>query len=284
MTIAAHHQLRAEDSGNLRQILSGLYDFLLPPACAACRQPLRQYDTGLVCRGCWSRAVRLIEPICSRCGHPRLSPGLPRPRMDDGAPGELPPCRWCPRLPPFVRAARSYCRVDTGTGSAIVHALKYSGWRAVAPAMASHMARLSFPADVVQERTALIPVPLSHARLRERGYNQAGELASSLAREWKLPVWSDILVRTRNTRSQVQLTPSERARNVSNAFSVVKTARARLEGAQVVLVDDVITTAATLNAAAAALADGGVRILSYVSFGRAPDPGDHSDADLHSDA
>ena len=172
--------------------------------------------------------------------------------------------------------------MDQGTGAAMVHALKYNGWKAVARDLAKRMARLSFPADVVQERTALMAVPLSRTRLRERGYNQAAELANALAAEWKLPIWSDVLRRTRDTKSQVQLTPSERARNVSNAFTVAESSRLRLRGAHVMLVDDVITTAATLNAAAAALADGGVRILSYVSFGRAPDSGDRSDTDLDS--
>jgi ComF family protein len=172
--------------------------------------------------------------------------------------------------------------MDTGTGGSIVHALKYNGWKLVAPAMAQRMSRLAFPPDVVAERTALLSVPLSRTRLRERGYNQAEELARALAHEWNLPVWSAFLSRTRDTRSQVQLTPSERARNVSNAFRVAESHRSRLHGAHVILVDDVITTAATLNAAAAALADGGVRILSYVSFGRAPEPGDRSAADLDS--
>lgn len=264
----------------------GLRDFLFPAACAVCRLPIDAGSRALVCRTCWSRAVPLVEPTCARCGHPRLSPGLIRPYTPPSSPdslivmSQLPTCKWCPRLPAYVRAARSAVRMDRGTGGAIVHALKYQGWKAVAPEMAKRMARLAFPADVVAERTALLAVPLSATRLRERGYNQAAELAVALAREWQLPHWPDVLRRTRNTKSQVQLTPSERARNVSSAFSVTDRARARLRGAHVILVDDVITTAATLNAAAAALAEGGVRILSYVSFGRAPDPGDRSDADL----
>jgi ComF family protein len=270
--------------GMARELGAGLRDFLLPAACASCRAPLGAHDVSLVCRTCWSRAAPLVEPTCLRCGHPRLSPHLPRPSGGPGPlPDQLPPCRWCERLPPFVRSARSFCRMDIGTGSAIVHALKYGGWPAVAPGMAARMARLPFPADVIAERTAVVPVPLSRTRLRERGYNQAEAIARALAREWSLPLWTGILGRTRDTRSQVQLTPSERARNVSNAFCVVGTARAALRGSHIVLVDDVITTAATLNAAATALMDGGARILSYVSFGRAPEPGDRSVQDAYSD-
>lgn len=173
--------------------------------------------------------------------------------------------------------------MDAGTGSAIVHALKYGGWPAVAEPMARRMARLSFPADVVAERTALVPLPLSRTRERERGYNQAERLASALAVHWRVPVWRTVLHRTRDTQSQVRLTPSERATNVSRAFATGADAPELLRGAHVVLVDDVITTAASLNAAAKALTDSGARIISYVTFGRAPDPGDRSDFDFDPD-
>ena len=173
--------------------------------------------------------------------------------------------------------------MDAGSGGAMVHALKYSRWPGVATAMGRRMARLGFPEDVMRERTALVPLPLSTTRERERGYNQAERLATAVATEWRLPVWRDVVHRTRNTRSQVRLTPSERAGNVSRAFEANPTARERLRGTHLVLVDDVITTAASLNAAALALADGGARIVSYITFGRAPDPGDRTATDLDSD-
>jgi ComF family protein len=169
--------------------------------------------------------------------------------------------------------------MDVGTGAALAHALKYDGWHAVARPMARRMARLDWPADVVRERTALVPVPLSSTRRRERGYNQAEQLASALSHEWHLPVWPNVLTRQRNTKSQVRLTPSERASNVSGAFAASGCARTQLRGAHVVLVDDVITTAATINACAQALADGGARIISCVTFGRAPEPGDRAVSD-----
>jgi len=166
--------------------------------------------------------------------------------------------------------------MDDGSGPALVHALKYQGWRGVAVAMGRRMARVPWPEDVLSERTALVPIPLSRTRLRERGYNQAQCLAEVLSPLWHCPVWSDVLVRMRDTRSQVRLTPSERAVNVSRAFAVPAGRQAQLRGAHLVLVDDVVTTAATLNAAAEALVAGGARIVSAVTFGRAPDPGDRA--------
>jgi len=136
------------------------------------------------------------------------------------------------------------------------------------------MARVTWPVDVIDERRALVPVPLSSKRLRERGYNQSVELANALSQYWKLPVWSDVVERSRHTETQTRLTPGERLRNVSGAFRAPSSARNLLRGAHLVVVDDVVTTAATLNACAAALCEGGARVVSFVTFGRAPALGD----------
>jgi ComF family protein len=241
-----------------RSSAAGLVDLLLPRACAVCEQLLDRGDSGIVCGRCWARLSLLPAPRCERCGHPTYAEA----------------CRWCELLPPFVRAARSVCWAAGETGLGVVHALKYDGWHRVAREMALRMARLEWPLDVVEERTALVPVPLSKKRERERGYNQTVHLARELAQHWSLPVWDTALVRTRHTETQTQLTPGDRLRNVSGAFSARPSARSALRGAHIVVVDDVVTTAATLNACAAALCDGGARIVSFVTFGRAPALGD----------
>jgi ComF family protein len=248
-------------AGAARAIVRGAMDLLLPRACAVCAGLLDAGDRGLVCGRCWARVRTLPSPRCDRCGHPRRRAT----------------CSWCDLLPPYVRAARSVCWTGTGSASAIVHALKYQGWHAVAEGMADRMARLDWPSDVLAERTALVPVPLSPVRERERGYNQSTMLARALGGRCGLPVWDDLLRRTRATTSQTRLTPEERRSNVSDAFSATAVAsRERLRGTHLVLVDDVVTTAATLVACAAALHAGGVRIVSVVTFARAPAPGDRS--------
>ncbi len=262
-----------------KQLAIGAVELVLPSACAVCREPHRSAGNGIVCPLCIARLVPIGWPQCDRCGQPRLSASAPLP-LEATPTGIIPPCRWCPRLLPTIRAVRSACRMDAGSGGALVHALKYDGWHAAATSMARQMARLDWPADVLRERTAIVPVPLSATRHRERGYNQAERLAAALGNEWRLPVWTDVLVRNRDTHSQVRLTPSERASNVSSAFVSPTATRARLRGAHVMLVDDVITTAATLNACAQALADGGARIVSCVTFGRAPEPGDRTVSDF----
>lgn len=229
---------------------AAVLDLLLPRVCVNCDAEMRD---GIVCDTCWSRIARLPAPQCDRCGHPTRGDA----------------CTFCRLLPPFVRAVRSVCWVPDRAASAAVHALKYDGWTDVARGMALRMARLAWPADVIAERTAVVPVPLAPTRLRERGYNQAGLLAREVAAHWRIPVWRDVVTRERNTPTQTRLTPSERSTNVHHAFHVNAATRRRLDGAHLVLVDDVLTTGSTLNAAAGALFDAGARIVSYVTFGRA---------------
>jgi ComF family protein len=255
--------------GRLAALGAGFVDLVLPRHCVACESALGAGEAGVVCGLCWASLVRLPHPQCERCGHPKRLSGPPRV-VELAALG----CRWCANLPPTVRAARSVCWMPGGGAAAIVRALKYDGWSAAADGMAERMARLTWPPDVLAERAALVPVPLSATRLRERGYNQSALLARALAGRWALPVWEDVLQRARATQSQTRLTPGDRLRNVAGAFLACTGSRERLRGAHVMLVDDVVTTAATLNACAAALVDGGVRIISYVTFARAPAAGD----------
>jgi ComF family protein len=131
------------------------------------------------------------------------------------------------------------------------------------------MARLHWPEDVIEERSAIVPVPLSKSRMRERGYNQSEQLAAGLSQHWRIPVGEDLLTRTRATVSQTELTPEERKSNVAGAFRVPSGKSQQIRGAHLVIIDDVMTTAATLNACAAALYEAGARTISYVTFGRA---------------
>lgn len=245
-----------------RSVAESLLEIALPGVCVLCEATLGRH-TGPACPLCWSRLDRLQHPQCHRCGHPAAH---------DAAPGD--PCRWCDPLPPYVRAVRSAAWMSRrGIARRLVHALKYDGWPAVARGMASEMARLHWPVDVVRERACLVPVPLVGWRQRERGYNQAEVLAEALAVYWRLPV-ARALTRSRMPASQTRLTPGERLVNVTRAFSAASVGSPLVEGAHCVLVDDVVTTAATLVACAAALVDGGARIVSCVTFGRAPAIGD----------
>lgn len=245
-------------AGALRRRIAGALDLLLPVACVSCESLIGEGERGIVCSLCWSRLSLLPSPKCERCGHP-LGPAT---------------CRWCDLLPPFVRAVRSVCWMPGEPAAAIVHSLKYAGWTKVALGMGTRMSRLAFPRDVVEERAGLVPVPLAATRARERGYNQSALLAQVLSDRWAVPVWSEAIVRSRATRSQTELTPEERVGNVAGSFQLVERGHEIVRGKHIVLVDDVVTTAATLNECARVLYTSGARIISYVTFGRARASGD----------
>jgi ComF family protein len=140
-----------------------------------------------------------------------------------------------------------------GTARAAIHALKYHGQRRVAAPLAALMAATwrasGARADVI------VPVPLHASRARQRGFNQANLLARELARDLGIPLRRDALTRVRPTAPQARLPRVERLRNVAGAFALRPPATAALAGRAVLLVDDVISTGATIQAAASALRD-----------------------------
>ncbi len=151
----------------------------------------------------------------------------------------------------------------------LVHALKYEGWSELASEMGVEMARALPPAPgPASGPCVVVPVPTTPARIRVRGYNQAELLARSVAGSLDLPL-VDGLVRTRGGPTQVALPPSQRRANVKGAFGVRDQEAARISGARVVLVDDVLTTGSTAGAAASELARIGASEVTLVVFARA---------------
>jgi ComF family protein len=177
-------------------------------------------------------------------------------------------------LEPRCLRARSVCWVPHAQSTPLLAALKYQGWWGMADGMAERMVRCGGELLHGIAAPCFVPVPLAAARLRERGFNQSAHLAAALARRTGGTVLDDVLVRVRTTESQTQLTPAERRANVHDAFATPVQRRAAIRGRTLVLVDDVLTTGATLNACAVALLDGGASDIRYWTFGRA-----RSDAD-----
>jgi len=192
----------------------------------------------------------MTPPCCVTCGDP-----LPSWRSVVG--GAL--CPRCRRRPPLVTLARSIGPYE-GTLRAIVHALKYDG----RPTLARHLAtRMRAPgAEVLAGADLVVPVPLHASRERARGFNQARELARHLG----YPL-ADALTRTRRTASQADLPAAKRHANVRDAFACRRGAQVR--GCTIVLVDDVSTTGATLNACAAALLAAGATEVRALTAARA---------------
>ncbi len=177
-------------------------------------------------------------------------------------------CTECDDWAPYLRQARAPF-VMAGSAAAIVHALKYGGWSGIAEEMGAHMAVQRFAPAIEAELRAVVPVPLSPVRLRERGFNQAELLARAVARRRGQALLCDVLVRDRHTRRQTRLSLRERQANVAGAFHVPSNQRERLRDAHLLLVDDVLTTASTAQACVRALCRAGARAVSVLTFARA---------------
>lgn len=151
----------------------------------------------------------------------------------------------------------------------MVHALKYRGWYSIGRPMAARMAANAPVATANDEIEAVVPVPLTPARRRERGYNQAAVLAEAFATLSTLPYPGDLLQKRPRSGSQTTLHPAERRANVAGAFWVDERRAGPLLARHVLLVDDVWTTGATARACADALLDAGARAVSVLTFARA---------------
>jgi ComF family protein len=220
---------------------------LFSGGCFLCRGAAR----GVLCAACDAELPRLRRPCCPVCG-------LETPA------GEV--CGRCLSRPPAYDATVA-ALAYAFPADVLVQALKFRGELALAPVLGELLAARLSPAARVD---AVLPVPLAAARLRARGFNQALEIARAPARAAGSPLEPRLAERVLDTAEQAALAPAERAKNVRGAF---RCARA-LAGASVALVDDVMTTGATLEELAATLKRAGAaRVVNWV-VARTPAPGD----------
>lgn len=200
----------------------------------------------------WTRVVFIEQPCCDGCGAPFEIDLKAR-------------CAGCQAKPFRFERARAACLYDEASrdliltfkhGDAVEHAGLFARW----------IARSA--ADLIADADAVAPVPLHPFRLLSRRYNQAAEIARPLARDAGLEFLPDVLERIRRTQTQGGKSGSGRRRNVAGAFAVPEARRRRIKGRRILLVDDVMTTGATLDACARALLAAGARAVDCAVVAR----------------
>jgi len=219
-----------------------LLDLILPPRCGGCRK-LGSW----LCDRCRSRIRRLEEPLCRRCGVEVAST-----RNECG-------CRARLTSLTRLRSAVAY----EGPIEVAVHRFKYQGWRRLAEPLALLLAERLVVEGVAAQ--TVVAVPLHPSRMRQRGFNQAELLAGELRKRLFLAAPAGVLVRTRSTPPQVGHDRRWRLENVRGAF---EWRGSPLDGESILLIDDVATTGATLDACASALRSAGSGPVTGVSVAR----------------
>jgi len=256
MTQAEPH-IKAGFVSPLRLFGRKALDFLLPPQCLSCSALIEQ--GGALCPDCWQAVTFIAKPHCSICGLPF--------EFDD--PGTLPSdenlCGSCIARPPVFQRARAVLAYDDASAPFIL-SFKHGDRTEAASAFARWMARAG--ADVLDNAEVIAPVPLHWTRLFRRRYNQAALLGQSLSNFSGVPAIPDLLLRKRPTSVQGRLSPAGRKRNVSGAFQLRAKHSRTIAAKRVLLVDDVLTTGATVSAVTRTLLAGGAASVDVLTLGR----------------
>ena len=238
-------------TGIFRGGLDLLGGVALPQLCASCREPV---DGAGLCAACWSKVSFIAPPYCERLGIPFTF---------DAGPGLL--SMEAIADPPAYGRSRAAVRFDE-VARTLVHALKYGDRLDLAPMMGRWMANAG--RGLLADADALVPVPLHWHRQWTRRFNQSALLAEEIARTSSCKVAHRALKRIKATPQQVGLDKTARAQNVQGAFRVPPEGKAAVTGRKLIVVDDVLTSGATIDACARALLRAGAQSVDVLVFAR----------------
>ncbi len=234
----------------MKKFLDLILNFLIPPVCPICLERVEVVHT--LCPKCFSKLKFITHPCCEICGYP----------FEFDLDGEH-VCGRCLKDPPAYHHARALFVYNDASKSLILP-FKHGDRMELAQLFVKLLAQNY--ADIIKENDVIIPVPLHIRRLVKRKYNQSALIAQPLARKFKKIYLPTTLKRVRATPSQGHLTALERKKNVANAFMVKYPAK--IKGKNVLLVDDVMTTGATVNECAKVLLKAGAKQVDVLTICR----------------
>jgi ComF family protein len=242
----------------LQRSFNTVLDFVFPPHCVSCGLPLPPDVNKSLCVSCALRIRWIGSDRCRHCGD-AVGQG-------QGAVDECPSCRTFP--PRFIQAASALAVYESGPLRDLVLSLKFGRKIHVAWTLGDLLARRIAETGLLVPGTVLVPTPLTRSGLRERGFNQAEELARRIGTVLKLPVETGLLKKIRSTPPQATLGTEQRRENLNGAFACNRNVAKRFTGANILLIDDVITTCSTISECARTLADSEIKSVRAASIAR----------------
>lgn len=226
-------------------MLDKLLNLLFPQSCPVCQKPSSNHKIAPICNECWHSILPYKGPLCRRCGIP-LSSDVSKI------------CAECIKEYPAFINARSFGSYNGALRTAI-NLFKYHGVKRLAKPLSDIISQLKIPrVDTV------VPVPLYNKRLRQREFNQSALLAKNMARYLGVPLMLSCLVKARDTLPQVGLNSKQRRKNIRKAFKIRD--RRLIKGKKILLVDDVITTGATIRECAGELKKAGAEDIYAIAL------------------
>lgn len=237
-----------------RSLIKGLADIIYPRICLACKAKLTtSANNGLICNGCWGKIKKNTPPFCHFCGRRLEKSGFTKNI-----------CPNCLKRKLHFNRAFSPC-VYTGVVKDLIHEFKYKGkdyiGAELSKLMIDFIKNYNVPIDCVD---FIIPVPLHKTKLREREFNQAEILSRHISKEFKKDLLTGALIRHRHTRTQTELETNDRLSNVLGSFSLEQ--NKEINGRNILLVDDVLTTGATSSEAALTLKNAGANLIFVLTL------------------
>lgn len=235
-----------------------LLDVFYPRHCYHCDRPLNDCTAQTLCHNCFQhlKRIRIRAPICKTCGLP-----LPGQKEHEGHTR----CLNCRMLRPPFSAARALFPYS-GPPESLVQSYKYHGNYFLGPRVIKLAIQMQWVSDSFIQQDCIVPVPLHPRRKRQRGYNQATFIAQVLGQHYSIPLASDTIIRKRHTDQQARLTRAQRQKNVKGAFGK---GPEDVSGKSVLLVDDVLTTGATVGECARTLRRAGADRVNVLTLVRA---------------